>query len=289
MLSTLDWSCLDLLSTTTDHSGDHHGGVIVTPELDPDWDLFLTSCETSSDADALLSTLTETAATPRCCSLWRQESLGSTGAASPSPCPSPCSPGMEDPAAAEMEADLLDLMELLAPLCPAQDSVLPPNPAPSVPLDIKQEPHPPQPCALSHAPMPDDLWPLLTTHRDSALTARSGASRGKRAGREKPFRCPLETCERRFFRGDELRRHLRVHTGQKPFPCPVCLRRFSRTDHLTTHMRTHTGEKPFPCGACGRRFARSDERKRHMRVHLRQLNRAGLPAHFLLTGPTAGL
>jgi len=84
---------------------------------------------------------------------------------------------------------------------------------------------------------------------------------------ERPHACPATPCSRRFARTDELTRHLRVHTGLKPFVCPVCERSFSRSDHLTTHVRTHTGERPFACELCGRRFARSDERKRHWRVH----------------------
>ncbi|KYO29546.1 early growth response protein 4 [Alligator mississippiensis] len=87
---------------------------------------------------------------------------------------------------------------------------------------------------------------------------------------EKAFACPVENCVRSFARSDELNRHLRIHTGHKPFQCRICLRNFSRSDHLTTHIRTHTGEKPFSCDVCGRRFARSDEKKRHSKVHLKQ-------------------
>ncbi|XP_061440911.1 early growth response protein 4 [Rhineura floridana] len=91
---------------------------------------------------------------------------------------------------------------------------------------------------------------------------------------EKAFACPVENCIRSFARSDELNRHLRIHTGHKPFQCRICLRNFSRSDHLTTHVRTHTGEKPFSCDDCGRRFARSDEKKRHSKVHLKQKARA---------------
>uniref|UniRef100_A0AAV2JPJ6 C2H2-type domain-containing protein n=1 Tax=Knipowitschia caucasica TaxID=637954 RepID=A0AAV2JPJ6_KNICA len=87
---------------------------------------------------------------------------------------------------------------------------------------------------------------------------------------QRPYPCPAESCDRRFSRSDELSRHLRIHTGHKPFQCRICMRNFSRSDHLTTHIRTHTGEKPFCCEHCGRKFARSDERRRHMKIHLRQ-------------------
>ncbi|RWS29526.1 early growth response protein 1-like protein [Leptotrombidium deliense] len=87
---------------------------------------------------------------------------------------------------------------------------------------------------------------------------------------ERPYACPIESCDRRFSRSDELTRHIRIHTGQKPFQCRICMRSFSRSDHLTTHIRTHTGEKPFSCDLCGRKFARSDEKKRHAKVHLKQ-------------------
>ncbi|XP_008937531.1 PREDICTED: early growth response protein 1, partial [Merops nubicus] len=59
---------------------------------------------------------------------------------------------------------------------------------------------------------------------------------------------------------------------ERPYACPVesCDRRFSRSDELTRHIRIHTGQKPFQCRICGRKFARSDERKRHTKIHLRQ-------------------
>uniref|UniRef100_A0A4W5RFZ7 C2H2-type domain-containing protein n=1 Tax=Hucho hucho TaxID=62062 RepID=A0A4W5RFZ7_9TELE len=103
----------------------------------------------------------------------------------------------------------------------------------------------------------------------SKVTSRSSTG----AVKVKPFPCPIIGCERRFSRSDELNRHVRIHTGHKPFQCAICLRSFSRSDHLTTHTRTHTGEKPFSCEVCGKRFARSDERKRHGRVHFQREKR----------------
>ncbi|XP_018604879.1 early growth response protein 2b-like [Scleropages formosus] len=102
---------------------------------------------------------------------------------------------------------------------------------------------------------------------------------------ERPFSCPAESCDRRFSRSDELTRHIRTHTGHKPFQCRICMRGFGRSDHLATHVRTHTGEKPFECEQCGRRFARSDERRRHTRVHLRRRDRFSTEPLLDVGGP----
>ena len=49
----------------------------------------------------------------------------------------------------------------------------------------------------------------------------------------------LQDCGWRFARSDELSRHMRKHTGDKPFQCKLCERAFSRSDHLSLHMKRH--------------------------------------------------
>ncbi|KAJ5563943.1 hypothetical protein N7513_000185 [Penicillium frequentans] len=46
-------------------------------------------------------------------------------------------------------------------------------------------------------------------------------------------------CHEKFNRREHLDRHLRRHSGARPYPCPICSRAFSRQDTLTRHLMTH--------------------------------------------------
>lgn len=50
----------------------------------------------------------------------------------------------------------------------------------------------------------------------------------------------------------------RKRKSQAPQQCPVCQKIIHGAGKLPRHMRTHTGEKPFQCMTCGVRFTRCD-------------------------------
>lgn len=82
---------------------------------------------------------------------------------------------------------------------------------------------------------------------------------------ERPFTC--EECNKRFNYKSSLLEHLRVHSGEKPYICTECNKCFRQGSTLNRHKKIHTGEKPHKCEVCGKCFAARKGLKEHKVTH----------------------
>uniref|UniRef100_A0A8C6TUJ8 C2H2-type domain-containing protein n=1 Tax=Neogobius melanostomus TaxID=47308 RepID=A0A8C6TUJ8_9GOBI len=107
----------------------------------------------------------------------------------------------------------------------------------------------------------------LSPHNKSApeTTVHNEDKSGPDAAEHKKHQCSV--CNKRFRGRRDLQRHIRVHTGERPYRCSSCEKAFTCKDTLDVHMRTHTGERPYSCQTCGKTFTQTSHLNSHRRTH----------------------
>ncbi|XP_021936042.1 zinc finger protein 710-like isoform X2 [Zootermopsis nevadensis] len=127
----------------------------------------------------------------------------------------------------------------------------------------------------SEKDLPEDQLHLTTSSVPCSLSAGTadisppivGFSSMSRSRTKKRHDCTFDGCGFSTCYLKDLVRHMRRHTGERPFQCETCQRSFSRGDKLQMHLRIHSGVKPHHCDQCGYATIDRGSLRKHMRIH----------------------
>ncbi|KAF9280156.1 hypothetical protein BGZ68_007461 [Mortierella alpina] len=79
-------------------------------------------------------------------------------------------------------------------------------------------------------------------HRNNSVSSNASHSSSSSQQQANKHPCKFPTCGWSFKRFEHLKRHMLVHTKERPFVCDFhgCDKTFSRSDNFSAHLRTHT-------------------------------------------------
>jgi hypothetical protein len=75
-------------------------------------------------------------------------------------------------------------------------------------------------------------------------------------------------CKYNTNRADNMRKHLLVHSEERPEKCEICGLAFKDRSNCLAHTKlVHSSLRPFPCTVCGKKFKTPKHLRQHSHIH----------------------
>uniref|UniRef100_A0A3B1KFV8 C2H2-type domain-containing protein n=1 Tax=Astyanax mexicanus TaxID=7994 RepID=A0A3B1KFV8_ASTMX len=111
-----------------------------------------------------------------------------------------------------------------------------------------------------------------TNLQNEAMPGNVLANNASPLKKRNPNQCTF--CLKTFDFPSKLSRHLRIHTGLRPYECHVCHKSFKQLSHLQCHQWVHNRayrlRKSYQCAVCFKSFEAPSKLKRHYLIHTGQ-------------------
>ncbi|XP_031635444.1 zinc finger protein 271-like [Contarinia nasturtii] len=95
----------------------------------------------------------------------------------------------------------------------------------------------------------------------------------------KKHKCTL--CEYSSNYKGDVNRHMRTHTGERPYRCDICSKESTTMQSLKKHKVTHINEIPFHCRGCFKAFSQMADRDAHEKAYANAQRRKTIPMRDL--------
>ena len=101
----------------------------------------------------------------------------------------------------------------------------------------------------------EQLFIMKAEDDDGSQTQTQEDSSKPKSRKKKTHICPI--CQNTFAQGSNLKRHMILHSGEKPYPCDQCDRSFTTAANLKAHRDTHKEKdirNRYACSICNKAF-----------------------------------
>lgn len=104
----------------------------------------------------------------------------------------------------------------------------------------------------------------MSGHRDSTFLVKP--NRSSNCSLQTGFKCTV--CGKIVGSQGNLKKHMVLHTGEKPYQCQICSKSFSIKGNRDKHMVIHTEQKPHECHICNKKFSLKGNLQQHILTHM---------------------